>query len=178
MFLFSPLLHISMQYLQQREVSYCQLCFIRVQKDFGPPQLCVVLLKYLQIRDVLWNLFREHRRHTHAHPYLLDALTHSQPLTVCPHHVIFAFDLQLAAVVEWQRCGHRPPAGHISELKRHLLLQMLLVVWSTFSCGLLQFCSAVSSKHLPWSSCRSLTTLEALMFSWPDGRIYGEVVSL
>lgn len=137
MFLFSPLLHISMQYLQQREFSYCQLCFIRVQKDFGPPQLCMVLLKYLQIRDVLWNLFCEHRRHTHAHPYLLEALTHSQPLTVCPHHVIFLFDLQLAAVVEWQRCGHRPPAGHISELKRHLLLQMLLVVRSTFSCGLL-----------------------------------------
>lgn len=63
---FFPLLHIWMQYLQQREFSYCLLRFIRVQKDFGPTQLCVVLPKCLQSGDVLWNVLVSSRSSTSA----------------------------------------------------------------------------------------------------------------
>lgn len=57
---------------------------------------------------------------------------HTDTITVCdcvrpPHRrVASASDLQLTAVVEWQRRGHCPPAGHISVLKSHRLLHFRL----------------------------------------------------
>lgn len=57
-----------------------------------------------------------------AHTLINAGSTHEHthgPLTVCPHHVTFAFDLQWTAVVERQPSDHHPPVGHVSVLKSH-----------------------------------------------------------